>query len=107
MRSGWVSAVATAAALTVAAAAGAPTARAAGADAVIADLEAQGYIVHINWLNGYDTKPLAYCTVVGVNNPNRSGGPPATGDSVYVDVRCPNHIDGDTGGEFGIGVLFG
>lgn len=108
MRFGWVPAVAAGAALTaVTAVAGAPAAHAAGADAVIADLEAQGYLVHINWLNGYDTKPLAYCTVVGVNNPDRSGAPPAAGDAVYVDVRCPNEIDGDTGGEFGIGVLFG
>jgi hypothetical protein len=99
--------MAAAVALTAAAGAGAPAARAAGADAAIADLEAQGYIVHINWLNGYNTKPLAYCTVVEVNNPDRSGDPPATGDDVYVDVRCPNHIDGDADGEFGIGVLFG
>jgi hypothetical protein len=97
-----VGAVLTAAALTAA-----PTARAEGADAVIADLEDQGYLVQINWVNGYDTKPLSSCTVVAVNNPDHSGAPPATGDTVYVDVRCPNHNDDDPGGEFGIGIGFG
>ncbi|MGH3580254.1 MAG: hypothetical protein ACRDUB_01595 [Mycobacterium sp.] len=104
MRFGWVPVVA---ALAAGAVIGAPAARAAGADAVIADLEAQGYIVNINWVNGYNTKPLAYCTVVAVNNPDHSGAPPAVGDAVYVDVRCPNEIDGESGGEFGIGILFG
>ena len=69
----------------------APVARADGADAVIADLEAQGYIVHINWVNGFDTQQLADCTVVNVNNPN-SSDEAAVGDSVYVDVTCPNHL---------------
>ena len=34
-----------------------------GAAGVIADLEAQGYNVVINWLTGYDTKPLTRCRV--------------------------------------------
>lgn len=95
------------AALAAAALAGAPVAGADGADAVIADLENQGYIVRINWVNGYDTKPLPSCTVVSVNNPDRSGAPPRTGDVVYVDVRCPNHDDDDPGGDFGIGIGIG
>lgn len=69
----------------------APVARADGADAVIADLEAQGYIVRINWVSGFDTQQLADCTVVNVNNPN-SSDEAAVGDSVYVDVTCPNHL---------------
>ena len=73
---------------TVAALVGAPTAAAAGADATIADLQAQGYLVNINWINGA-SEPLAVCTVTRVNNPSSS--PPKTGDTVYVDVECPDH----------------
>jgi hypothetical protein len=73
---------------TVAALIGAPTAAADGADGTIADLQAQGYLVNINWINGA-SEPLAVCTVTGVNNPSSS--PPKTGDTVYVDVVCPNH----------------
>jgi hypothetical protein len=91
----------------LAAGAGAPAAAAAGADAVIADLEAQGYLVQINWVSGFDTKPLSSCTVVAVNNPDRSGAPPKSGDTIYVDVQCPNHIDGDSVGEFGGGLFLG
>lgn len=81
---------------------GAPIASGAGADAEIADLEAQGYSVQVNWLNGFNTQPLSQCTVVGVNNPDHSGAPPEVGDTVYVDVRCPNHPD--EGGDVSIGV---
>lgn len=91
----------------VAAVGGAPQAGAVGADAVIADLEAQGYMVRINWVSGFDTKPLSSCTVVAVNNPDHSGAPPQPGDVIYVDVQCPNHIDGDSGGDFGVGLFFG
>lgn len=59
------------------------------AQAVIDDLEARGYLVQINWLNGFDTKPLSVCTVTGVNDPGDL--PPGT--TVYVDVICPNHED--------------
>jgi hypothetical protein len=83
----------------------APTASASGADATIADLQAQGYNVQINWVNGFDTKALSECTVTNVNNPDHSGAPPKAGDTVYVDVRCPNH-DYDDGGSFGVGVGF-
>ncbi len=85
----------------------APVARADGADAVIADLEAQGYIVRINWVSGFDTQQLADCTVVNVNNPN-SSDEAAVGDSVYVDVTCPNHLysnggsSGAPGGQSGL-----
>lgn len=82
----------------------APTASAAGADVAIADLQNQGYIVQINWINGFNTKPLAECTVTNVNDP--SSAPVKPGDTVYVDVRCPNH-DYDDGGSFGVGIGIG
>ncbi|MDF2848448.1 MAG: hypothetical protein K0R97_2430 [Oerskovia sp.] len=86
---------------------GAPSASASGADAIIADLQSQGYLVQINWINGYDTKPLSQCTVTGINNPDHSGAPMKVGDNVYVDVRCPNHWD--DGGSFtgGVGIGLG
>ncbi|MDT5081560.1 MAG: hypothetical protein QOJ80_6197 [Mycobacterium sp.] len=87
---------------TAVALAGAPTAAASGADATIADLQAQGYLVQINWVNGA-TKSLSQCTVTGVNNPSSS--PPKPGDTVYVDVRCPNHEDDN--GDVGIGIGIG
>jgi hypothetical protein len=80
----------------------APTAAASGADTTIADLQAQGYVVNVNYLNGA-SKALSECTVTNVNNPSSS---PQPGDTVYVDVRCPNHDDGD-GGSFGVGVGIG
>ena len=80
----------------------APIAGASGADATIADLRSQGYIVQINWLNGASTS-LPQCTVTEINNPSSS--PPKPGDTVYVDVRCPNHED--DAGEVGIGISIG
>ena len=67
----------------------APSADANGADAVIRDLEAEGYIVRINWLNGNKPTVLPRCTVVRVNNP--SSDEPAEGDVVWADVACPNN----------------
>ena len=86
---------------------GAPIASASGADAIIADLQGQGYNVQINWLNGFDTKPLSTCTVTNVNNPDHSGAPMTPGDTIYVDVRCPNNSDDDGTGDFGIGIVIG
>lgn len=63
----------------------------AGADDVISDLESLGYTVHINWTNGFDTKPLSECWVTGVNNPANQEPGPTTFVTVYVDVACPNH----------------
>jgi hypothetical protein len=83
----------------------APTASAAGADVVIADLQNDGYIVQINWINGFNTKPLPECTVTNVNDP--SSAPMKPGDTVYVDVRCPNHDYDDDGGSFGVGIGIG
>lgn len=97
----WAAALLVAGAATTAIAA-APVASASGADTTIADLQAQGYIVNVNYLNG-QAKALSQCTVTNVNNPSSS---PQPGDTIYVDVRCPNHDDGD-GGSFGIGVGIG
>jgi hypothetical protein len=72
--------------------AAAPSAHASGADEVVADLRAEGYNVNINWLNGFNTQQLSDCTVVGVNNPSSSPAGPMPGDTVYVDVTCPNDL---------------
>jgi hypothetical protein len=73
------------------ASAAAPLARAHGADAVINDLQAEGYVVQINWSSGFNTQQLSDCTVVRVNNPS-SNPEPMPGDTVYVDVTCPNNL---------------
>jgi hypothetical protein len=76
-----------------------------GAAGVIDDLEAQGYNVVINWLSGYDTKPLTRCWVTQINNPGDQQPTPDTFVTVYVDVRCPNNDDdGGFIGGIGIGV---
>jgi hypothetical protein len=69
---------------------------------VIDDLAAEGYDVQINWLNGQSYRSLCECTAPAVHNPNRSGGPPETFTTVYVDVFCPDHDD-DSGFQIGIG----
>ena len=83
--------------------AAAPLAGASGADAVIANLKAEGYDVQINWVNGFDTQQLPDCTVTGVDNPDHSGAAPKPGDTVYVNVTCPNHPD-EGGFGFGVGI---
>lgn len=72
---------------------------------MIDDLRAKGYNVEINWVSGFDTKPLSQCWVTGVNDP--SSETPVNGAfvTVYVDVRCPN--GDDEGGDFGVGIGFG
>jgi hypothetical protein len=54
----------------------------------IDDLEGEGYIVHINWLNGFNSQQLDICWVTGVNIP---GDTPDIRTTAYVDVRCPNN----------------
>ncbi|HEX4588200.1 MAG TPA: hypothetical protein VH185_09595 [Mycobacterium sp.] len=71
--------------------AAAPHAHASGADAVIGDLEDEGYIVRIQWINGR-TQDLSDCSVVRVNNPDSSNAGPIPGATVYVDVTCPNNL---------------
>jgi hypothetical protein len=62
------------------------------AESVVDDLQAQGYSVQINWLNGYDTVPLSYCTVQNINNPAtsvpvRAGWRPSTSTSPARTTR--------------------
>ena len=47
--------------------------------------------------------PLSQCWISAIHNPNRSGEPPTTFTTVYVDVACPDDYDAD----FGFGVGFG
>jgi len=69
----------------------ASTASADGADATIADLQAQGYTVQINYLNGA-SESLSYCSVVNVDDPDSTPHPPAA-TTLFVDVSCPDHHD--------------
>jgi hypothetical protein len=69
----------------------APIAAAAGADATIDNLQAKGYMVQINWVNG-GAEPLSVCTVTAINNPDSSPQPKSS-TTLYVDVMCPNHDD--------------
>ena len=60
--------------------------------------------MQINWVNGFDTKPLSDCSVTGVNNPGDMTPTEGTFTTVYVDVACPNG-DGDRGSfDFGVGI---
>ena len=81
-----------------------PSAGDRSASATIEDLEAQGYNVQINWVNGGSIQPLSQCSVPAIHNPNRSGEPPETFTTVYVDVSCPDYSDdSDFGFGFGLG----
>ena len=44
-------------------------------------------------MNGNTLTPLVYCTVNGINNPDRSGTQVKANTTVYVDVSCPNYWD--------------
>jgi hypothetical protein len=55
----------------------------------IDQLQAQGYIVAINWVDGNTGAPLASCRVVAVHNPDSSPGQSSTATTVYVDLACP------------------
>jgi hypothetical protein len=90
----WLAAAAGAAAIAVAPLAAAdPGAGGESASATIDDLTAEGYNVEINWVTGYDTEPLAECSVTAINNPGDSAASRKTFTTVYVDVSCPNHPD--------------
>jgi len=60
------------------------------AESVIDQLDAEGYNVAINWLNGYNVRPLSVCWVENINNPGDGQSWPEEFTTVYVDVRCPN-----------------
>ena len=76
--------------IAVAAIAVAPIAAAypGSASATVTDLQNEGYIVHINWVNGR-TQQLDDCWVTGVNIP---GDTPESRTTAYVDVSCPNSL---------------
>lgn len=68
-------------------------ATAGDAQSVIDGLElVEGYSVQINWLTGYNTVPLSYCTVSNINIPGEIDPDSDTWEIAYVDVRCPNDI---------------
>jgi hypothetical protein len=70
-----------------------PVAGAEPADQTINDLQAQGYVVKINWVGGYSNESLSQCSVKGIHNPD---GPPTSLqpiEIVYVDISCPGHFD--------------
>jgi hypothetical protein len=67
-----------------------PTAGSESASATVMDLQAQGFDVVINWLQGHPNVPLSECSVNGINNPSHMAADPATLSTVYVDVACPN-----------------
>jgi len=67
-----------------------PTAGTESASATVMDLQAQGFDVVINWLQGHPNVPLSECRVNGINDPSHMPANPATLSTVYVDVLCPN-----------------
>jgi hypothetical protein len=67
-----------------------PRAGAESASATVMDLQAQGFDVVINWLQGHPNVPLAECRVNGINNPGNAVPNTSTLSTVYVDVLCPN-----------------
>lgn len=82
------------AAFALAPTAGADVNNAQGSAAdVINHLQSQGYLVQINWTNGFDIQPLELCRVTGVNNPGNTKASGRNSPTVYVDVQCPNHDD--------------
>jgi hypothetical protein len=84
-----------------------PVAGAQSAAATIAELEAQGYDVQINWISGQSSVPLSRCSVKAIHNPDRSPGSEKTFTTVYVDVACPNEHDDDwVWGGIGFGIGF-
>ncbi|HKP43377.1 hypothetical protein [Mycobacterium sp.] len=82
-----------------------PVAGAESAAATIADLEAQGYDVQINWVSGVSNVDLTECKVLAIHNPDNSPGNEGMFTTVYVDVSCPNRDD-DSWGGIGIGIGF-
>ena len=81
----------------------APIAAADSAQATINDLEAQGYVVAINWVDGNTGAPLGSCHVVAIPNPDSSPtADSTTATTVYVDLSCPRQ-EAPVGIGFGVG----
>ncbi|WP_052960218.1 hypothetical protein [Mycobacterium sp. EPa45] len=59
------------------------------AQATIDNLQSQGYLVAINWVDGNTGAALSSCRVVAVHNPDSSPGESSTATTVYVDLSCP------------------
>ncbi|WP_431235414.1 hypothetical protein ACQ856_13600 [Mycolicibacterium psychrotolerans] len=72
------------------------------AQATIDDLQSQGYVVAINWVDGNTGAPLSSCRVVAVHNPDSSPGESTSATTVYVDLSCP-HRESPVGIGVGIG----
>jgi hypothetical protein len=68
-----------------------PVAGAESAADTISDLEAQGYIVGINWVYGESSVSLYRCRVTGIHNPESAPTTNHQNTTVYVDVDCPDH----------------
>jgi hypothetical protein len=66
-----------------------PTAGDGPADVAIQQLQAAGYTVSVNWLEGHPNVPLRECTVTGISGLTGSTTPNQF-ETVYVDVSCPN-----------------
>ena len=88
--------------VTAALMASTPVAGADSAQATIDDLQAQGYIVAINWVDGNTGAPLGTCHVVAIHNPDSSGGDATSATTVYVDLACP-HEQAPVGVGVGVG----
>lgn len=72
------------------------------AQSTIDDLQSQGYVVAINWVDGNTGAPLSSCRVVAVHNPDSSPGDSSSATTVYVDLSCP-HRESPVGIGVGIG----
>jgi hypothetical protein len=68
-----------------------PVAGAESASDTIEDLQAEGFSVSINWLNGSPSVPLSECWVTGIHNTDGATAKPHALSIVYVDIECPNN----------------
>lgn len=80
----------------------APAASADSAQYTIDQLQAQGYIVAINWVDGNTGASLSSCRVVAVHNPDSAPGAASSATTVYVDLSCPRQ-QAPVGIGFGLG----
>ena len=67
-----------------------PTPGAGPASEAIDELQAKGFNVSINWLEGHPNVPLRECKITSVNDPSSSPMSTPAETTVYVDVTCPN-----------------
>ena len=67
-----------------------PTPGTQPADAILFELERQGYAVGINWVNNGQGAALTRCKVTGYHAPGRAGGIDPAATTVYMDVVCPD-----------------